>query len=299
MDHWAAYPLAALWVLGEEGYDVGGLDLVVDGDVPIGAGLSSSAALICATMLACDELLGLELGRPEMARLAQRAESEFVGVPVGAMDPSASLLCRQGHALLLDTRSLAAEQIRCSFETADLALLVIDTGVSHQLRDAAYAERRSACEDAAARLGLSALCDLVPGGLDRALGEIDDELLRRRVRHVVTENARVLEVAALLRAERTKEVGPLLTASHRSLRDDYEVSSPELDLAVDCALESGALGARMTGAGFGGCAIALVEIGDLEVVIEAVERQFAARGLGRPGSFVATPSPGAHPVRQT
>jgi galactokinase len=272
---------------------VGGLDLLVDGDVPAGAGLSSSAALECAVALAADETFGLGLERPALARLAQRAENGFVGVPSGIMDQSASLLCREGHVLFLDTRSLEVEQVPLDLEATGLELLVVDTRAPHRLADGEYAARRRDCERGATALGVPYLRDVSPEDLASALARVDDDTIRRRVRHVVTEDARVLDVVGLLRGGRVHEIGPLLTASHTSLRDDFEVTVPELDTAVDAALAAGALGARMTGGGFGGCVIALVPTGLREDVGESVPRAFADRGFNPPELFVTRASPGA------
>lgn len=293
VDGWPAYAAGVVWALREAGHEVGGLDLVVDGDVPAGAGLSSSAALECAVALAMDEAFGLGIDRPALARLAQRAENGFVGVPSGIMDQSASLLCREGHVLFLDTRTLDVEQVPLDLADAGLELLVVDTRAPHRLADGEYASRRRDCERGAAALGVPFLRDVSLKDLAAALSRIDDDITRRRVRHVVTEDARVLEVVGLLRDGRVREIGPLLTASHTSLRDDFEVTVPELDTAVDAALEAGALGARMTGGGFGGCVIALVPADAREAVGESVRRAFAERGFTPPALFVTRAAPGA------
>ncbi|MFT7838458.1 galactokinase [Saccharothrix sp. BKS2] len=287
---WAAYVAGVVWALREAGHPIGGFDLLVDGTVPPGAGLSSSAALESATALAVTELSGIALDRRELARIAQRAENEFVGVPCGIMDQSASLLAWERHALLLDTRTLAVEHIPFDPVAAGLALLVVDTKAPHRLVDGEYAARRRDCHRAAELLGVAALRDLV--------GEPRDlpEKLVPRVRHVVGENARVLEVADLLRAGRVHEVGPVLTASHESLRDDFEVTVPELDVAVEALLHEGALGARMTGGGFGGCVIALVEEAAADACAAAVRSAFAGHGYTEPESWTATAAGGARRV---
>ncbi|MEU0493079.1 galactokinase [Nocardiopsis sp. NPDC006139] len=286
---WAAYPAGALWALADTGRPMGGLDLYVDGDVPSGAGLSSSAALVCATLLAA---AGDAPPAPEeTARLAQRAENGFVGMPCGIMDQSASMLARGGHALFLDTRTLAAEHVPFDPASHGLTLLVVDTRAPHRLVDGAYADRRRSCEEAARLLGVRALRDVTD--LPGALAALPDDRTRRRVRHVVTENARVLEAVDLLRAGAVAAVGPLLTASHASLRDDYEVSVPEVDTAVDAALAGGALGARITGGGFGGCVIALVGAGRADACAEAVRGAYKERGFAEPAFFATVPSPGA------
>ena len=293
---WAAYAAGVVWALREAGHDVGaGLDVAIDSDVPEGAGLSSSAALECAVAAAVADLLGLGLSRPELARLAQRAENGFVGVPTGAMDQVAAMLCTSGHALFLDCRSLHTEQVPLDLAPAGLAILVVDTRTPHQLADGAYARRRRACEQAARVLGVAALRDIPGDGLPDALARLDDDELRRRVRHVVTENDRVLRAVGSLHAADPRALGPLLSASHASLRDDYEVTVPQLDVAAEAAEAAGALGARMTGGGFGGCVLALVAAGAEPAVREAVLRAYAGAGFGEPGFFTAVPSAGAHP----
>jgi galactokinase len=289
VEGWAAYPAGVAWALGQAGVELGGADLVVDGDVPAGAGLSSSAALECATATALADLYGAGLDRPTLAGLARRAENEVVGVPSGAMDQMVSMLGRAGHALFLDTRSLATEQVPLPLEAAGLSLLVLDTRAAHRLVDGAYADRRAACEAAAATLGVAALRDATPEQVEQHRAELGDPGVRR-ARHVVTENARVLEAVELLRAGDLDRLGPLLAASHASLRDDYEVSSPELDTAVEAAVEAGAVGARMTGAGFGGSAIALVRTDLAGRVADRVREAFAAAGFGSPriGPVVAS-----------
>jgi galactokinase len=293
---WAAYPVGVVWALTRAGHVVPGLDLVVDGDVPQGAGLSSSAALECATALACADLLRLELTRTELAAVAQRAENEYVGVPCGIMDQSASLLCLEGHALFLDTLTLDTEHVPLALVEDGLALVVIDTRAPHRLVEGEYADRRRSCERAAALLGVAQLREIGLHDLEWATGRLDDDVLRRRVRHVVTENARVLDVVSQLHRGRTRDIGPSMLASHHSLRDDYEVSAPELDVAVESALGARALGARMTGGGFGGCAIALVQTGDVEAVTDAVAAAFAANGFGPPAMWPARPAAGANRV---
>jgi galactokinase len=295
VDGWAAYPAGVVWALREDGHDMGGgFDVEVDGDVPEGAGLSSSAALECAVAAAVDDLAGLGLSRSELALVAQRAENGFVGVPSGVMDQMASMLCREAHALFLDCRSLQARQVPLDLDGAGLAVLVVDTRTPHQLTDGEYGRRREACEAAARRLGVAALRDVPVDELDAALARLDDDEQRRRVRHVVTEDDRVLRTVEALGAGRTAEIGPLLSASHASLRDDYEVTVPQLDVAAAAAEGAGALGARMTGGGFGGCVLALVPRGGEDAVREAVRAAYAAAGFGRPGFFPAVPSQGAH-----
>jgi galactokinase len=289
---WAAYAAGTLWALQQDGAEVGGLDLVLTSDVPIGSGLSSSAAVECATLLAARDLYGGPDDPARLAAIALRAENDVVGVPCGIMDQMAALACRAAHVLLLDCRSLEADQVPFAPADAGLALLVVDTRVSHALADGAYAERRADCEQAAGVLGVRALRDATQADLDGARDRLG-ELRWRRARHVVDENARVLQVAALLRAGRPEGIGGALTASHASLRDDYQVSAPELDAAVEAALAAGALGARMTGAGFGGCALALVPAGAAADVGKAVAAAFAERGFREPAVFPVRPAGGA------
>jgi galactokinase len=289
---WAAYVAGAVWALAQEGVRVGGLDVVLTSDVPVGSGLSSSAAVECSTVLAARDLYGGPQDPIRLAKVAQRGENEVVGVPCGIMDQTASLACTAGHVLLLDTRSLATTQIPFDLDVAALSLLVIDTRVSHALADGAYAERRSACEQAARLLGIPALRDATEATLEASRHRLG-ELRYRRARHVVGENGRVLEVARLLSLGQPDRIGPTLTASHASLRDDYEVSAAELDLAVDTSTTTGALGARMTGAGFGGCALALVPAGASATVAEAVTQAFTDRGLKAPTVFPVAPVDGA------
>jgi galactokinase len=292
VDGWAAYPAGVAWALGQAGVEVGGADLLVDGDVPAGAGLSSSAALECATAIALADLEGAGLDRVALAGLARRAENEVVGVPSGAMDQMVSMLGRAGHALFLDTRSLETEQVPLPLEAAGLRLVVIDTRAGHRLVDGAYADRRAACEAAAATLGVPALRDATQERVEAAADALGEEGLRR-ARHVVSENARVLEAVRLLRAGELERLGPLLVASHASLRDDYEVSSPELDTAVEAAVDAGAVGARMTGAGFGGSALALARADLVGRIDERVRAAFAAAGFGPPAVAAVVPSDGA------
>ena len=255
---WAGYVAGVVWALRASGHQLGGLDIVIDGAVPAGSGLSSSAALECATALAVSALGGIHQPLADLARVARQAENDFVGVPCGVMDQMAAMLSRAGHVLFLDTRTGQTEHIPFDLARSGLELLVIDTRVHHDLADSGYAERFSNCAAAARLLGVRALRDVPAAGLPGALARLAAEpVLARRVRHVVTENARVLDTIDLLRAGQPARIGPILRASHASLRDDFEVSAPELDTAVAAAVAGGALGARMTGGGFGGSAIAL------------------------------------------
>ncbi len=293
---WASYPLGVLWAMREAGAAIGGLDLHVDSDVPIGAGLSSSAALECSVALALRDLYGLSLSLQDLASLAQRAENDFVGVPTGIMDQTASMRCQVGHALFLDTRTLEVRQVPFELEPSGLTLLVVNTGVKHALGNSAYAERRRDCLRAAAEIGVPALRDVDPEKMDAALAQISEEVVRRRARHILSEQARVLEVVRLLEAGRPVEVGPVLTAGHRSLRYDFEVSCAELDTVVDVAVANGAFGARMTGGGFGGSALVLLELGAVDTVTKAVAGAFAAESFVPPETFGVVAAAGASRV---
>lgn len=293
---WAAYPAGVVWALREAGHAVGGADIHLASTVPTGAGLSSSAALEVVTALALDDLYELGLGRPELALLAQRAENDFVGVPCGVMDQTASACCTEGHALHLDCRDLSIRQIPFDLASQGLELLVVDTRVKHALGDGAYAERRAGCEEGARRLGVSHLRDVAYDDLDGALARLSDERVRRYVRHVVSDDHRVDRVIGLLDAGDVRAIGPILTDGHASLRDDLRISCAELDLAVSTANAAGALGARMTGGGFGGSAVVLVESTDVDSVTKAVSEAFAAAGFTAPRVFPAVPSAGARRI---
>ncbi len=289
---WAGYPFGVLWALGAAGHEVPPLDLALDSAVPAGAGLSSSAAVECAAALAVSDHLKLALDGQQLARLAQRAENEFVGVPCGLMDQTAATAGTRGHALLFDAATGCAEQIPFDPDAVGVRVLVIDTRVRHSLADGRYAQRRAECETAARALGFRFLSELPTTGLDDALRSLPP-VLRRRTRHVITEIDRVHRVAGRLRDGSVDRVGPELTASHESLRDDYEVSCPELDLAVAEAQRAGALGARMVGGGFGGSVLALVAAGQTAAVRHAVTAAFEASGFARPQIERVTPSDGA------
>jgi len=290
---WAAYPAGVAWALRKAGYPVGGASLAIDADLDAGAGLSSSAALECAAALALTELYELSVPLPGLAALARRAENDFAGIPTGIMDQSASLLCQAGHALLLDCRSGETSLVPLALREAGLVLVVIDTGVRRELSDGRYADRRRACEEAARVLGVPSLRYITSIPAAGQLGAV----LERRVRHVITENARVLQTAELLRAGDPAGCGPVLTASHASLRDDFETSWPQADTAVDAALAGGALGARMTGGGFGGSVIALAGAAGGHSVRAAVAGAYASRGWRPPLFTEALPSPGARRLR--
>jgi galactokinase len=295
---WAAYPCGVAWVLRERGLPASA-DLVITGNVPAGAGLSSSHALQCATALALLGLAGVEPtgiagapSRSDVAAWVQRSENDFVGVPTGLLDQTASLCCIEAHMLFLDVRSGAMEQVRFDCAAAGLGLLVVDTRTRHKHAESGYRVRRAGCAQAAALLGVPALRDVDLDGLPAAMARLPAEL-RPLVRHVITENDRVLRTVHCLRSGELTRIGGLLTGSHSSLREDYRVSCLELDLAVEAALDAGALGARMTGGGFGGSAVVLTPTTKRETVRHAVGSAFARRALAAPRVFAVVPSSGA------
>ena len=289
---WTKYPLGVIWALQQQGLAVPGVDLLPDSDVPRGAGLSSSHAIECAVISALNELTAAGLTPQDMVLATQRAENDFVGAPTGIMDQSASLRATAGHAVFLDCRDQSIRQVPFDAGAAGLVLLVIDTRVSHSHADGEYAARRESCELAAEVLGVPALRDVGMADLEEASGLLDAETFRR-VRHVVTENDRVLQTVELLETLGPAAIGPLLDASHASMRDDFEISCAELDLAVESARSAGAIGARMTGGGFGGSAIALTPTGAAQHVRSAVERAFARAGYTAPEIFAVRPAAGA------
>jgi galactokinase len=290
-DGWSAYVAGVVWALQRAGHTVPGLDVLVDGRLPLGSGLSSSHALECAVALAVDSLIGTGLGTDDLARLSLATENDFVGARTGMMDQLASLRGTAGHALFLDNRTLGFEQVPLDPIADGLRLLVLDTRVHHGHADGAYGDRRAACERAASLLGVTALRDVTVDDLDQALARLPADL-HGRVRHVVTEDDRVLKAVAALRARDWAALGALMDASHASLRDDYEVSCDELDVAVGAARSAGAVGARMTGGGFGGSAVALVPEAAVDTVSKAVLAAFADNDWARPGIVEVRPSDG-------
>jgi galactokinase len=294
---WAAYPAGVAWALREAGHHIPGARVAIESDLPRGAGLASSAALECAVIMALAGLAGLaplDLPRSELAGLARRAENDFVGMPCGIMDQAASLLCEAGHALLLDCRSGDTTSVPLDPAVAGLTLLIIDTRARHALTGSEYGARRQDCAAAAREIGVGSLRELTDVG--DIPGSLADPVLRRRVRHVITENQRVGQAARLLLAGELGSVGALLSESHRSLRDDFEVSWPEADVAVAAAVSAGALGARMTGGGFGGCVLALLPSERDARVRAEVSAALAAGGRRQPGFLAAVPAAGARQV---
>lgn len=289
---WAAYPLGVVWALGgSEGGQIG-LDIVIDTDVPIGAGLSSSAAIECAVAVALNDLWELGRSSMELARAGQRAENHMVGAPTGLMDQIASMHGRSESLVFIDCRAMTADVVPFALRENDLAVLVMNSRVHHSHATGGYGERRQACERAAAALGAAALRDVSVGQLTELRGLVDDPTFRR-ARHVVTENARVEETVAVLREHGPMAIGDLLYASHLSMRDDFEISVPQIDTAVEAARANGALGARLTGGGFGGAAIALAPIDALAGIESAVRTEYAENGFDAPEMFVVSPADGA------
>lgn len=296
MTGWSAYVFGIAWALREQaGADLSdktGFDVFIESDVPVGAGLSSSAAIECGVALAFNDLWELGLDRKTLARVGQYSENHAVGAPTGIMDQSASLLGEQDAVVFLDCRTLDTAVVDLALEANGLEVLVIDTRVEHAHATGGYAARRASCEKGAQVLGVEALRDVSVDDLPRAQELLDDETFRR-VRHVVTEDQRVLDTVRTLREQGPRAIGSLLVASHESMRDDFEISVPELDLAVATAVEHGAVGARMTGGGFGGAAIALVDQESRGAITEAVTAAFAAAGYREPNVFTVHAAQGA------
>ncbi|MEY4657645.1 MAG: hypothetical protein RL466_458 [Actinomycetota bacterium] len=285
---WEKYVLGVIWSLGI----TQGVDILVDGNVPAGAGLSSSAALECSVAVGLNHLLALSISLPDLARATQKAENEYVGMPCGIMDQSVSLMAQAGFALLLDCRDLTTESIPFDVAAAGLELLIIDTQAHHALVDGGYAERRASCESVVAKLKIPSLRHLALADLEAAKDQLT-AIEFVRARHAVTEIARVMDAVKALQSSDFVTLGQLINQSHISLRDDYTVSCPELDVAVEASLASGALGSRMVGGGFGGSAIALVQQSDIEKVKSAVIAAFESKRFKKPRFFTSLPSAGA------
>ena len=288
---WQAYLSGVLWALREAGNQIGGITMVLTSDVPFGAGLSSSAAIECSVMAAACDLFGLDIAPMDRAKLAQRAENVYVGAPTGLLDQAASTLCRADTGLFLDCRTLETAEVPLPLHEQGVEILVLDTRTPHSHVDGEYGERRTTCEQAARLLGVSALRDVTD--LEAALAELPDERMRKRVRHVVTENERTQAALELARAGKLSALPPLLDASHASMRDDYEITVPTVDLAVETARRHGALGARMTGGGFGGCIIAWCPLGQAVGIADAIQNAFREAEFREPAWFTAKPSEGA------
>lgn len=286
---WADYPRAVRFALGESGREVPAFRAAFSGDVPLGGGLSSSAAIEAATILALDALFHLDLDRAEAAKLCQRAENGYVGVNSGVLDQFASLMCRAGEALFLDCRTLENNPVPLDLASARLSLIVCDTNTPRTLADTGYNDRRTTAEAAAKTLGVTELRDASESDLGKLSG---DEL--KRARHIVTENRRVIEAVQALQNHDFAAFGALMYASHDSMRDDYEISTPSHDEFVRLARdEAGAVGARLTGGGFGGCAIALVPDDKRESLTDATLARFRDLALPTPTFHEFTPAAGA------
>ncbi len=294
---WGRYVAAVLELLRERGMPAVGLDGEIVSTVPIGAGMSSSAALTVSVGLALTSAASFELERIELARIAQAAERLAVGVPVGLMDPACSLLGRKGHALLLDC---ATEEHRLVPLPPGIVLVVFDSGVRHELEHSGYADRRRELERALAAIGTDRPASLKPAEAEeRAAAAGVDEVTQKRLRHVVTENARVRAVVAALEEPGGADLaafGRLFREGHESLRDDFEVSTPELDLLVDLAYGHGAIAARMIGGGFGGSVLALAAEDQAQNLAEAVTRGYAARAGRDATPYVCASVDGAHEI---
>ena len=290
---WERYVLGVIWAMGINQ----GVNVMIDGHVPLGAGLSSSAALECSVATGLNDLFSLGFDVETLARLTQKAENEYVGVPCGIMDQSVSLMAKTGSALLLDCRDLSVRHVVFDVASSGLELLIIDTQAHHSLTDGGYAERRASCDSVVAKLGIRSMRELTIEKLETAKDQITKtEFIRAR--HAVSEIARVIDAVAALEAKNFMELGALLNASHTSLRDDYDVSCPELNAAVNAALSAGALGARMVGGGFGGSAIALIKASQTQEVINAIEIEFKRNSFKAPRFFTSLPSQGAEIIQR-
>jgi galactokinase len=296
LSDWPAYPLGVVWAVWESGFDlsgVSGLDIDIDSDVPIGAGLSSSAAIECAVAVALRDLWNLGSSDADLARLCQRAENVAVGAPTGIMDQSVSLIGKDGHALFLDCRSLEVDHVPFDIEREGLAIVAIDTAVKHANTDGGYASRRASCETVAKALGVPALRDATMDLLDQHRSQLS-ETDYVRARHIITENQRVLDTVNTLKSRGASAIGEFLSQSHVSMRDDFDISCAELNVAVEASMASGALGSRMTGGGFGGTAIALIGTDRVDALISSVMEAFAQNSFASPRCFVVTAAEGAH-----
>ena len=289
---WSAYPLGVAWSLIQAGAKPQGFDLYVDSNVPVGAGLSSSAAIECSVALALNELWGSGFSRSVLAKVGQRAENEIVGAPTGIMDQTASLFGELDHAVFLDCRTLNAKAIALSLKENGLEIVVMDSSVAHRLTDGGYASRRQACQEAAEIMGVTSLRDVTLEKLEASKDLLGD-VVYKRARHVVTENERVTKTVELLSSSGPKSIGHLMNESHVSMRDDFQISITELDVAVETAISQGAVGARLTGGGFGGAAIALIEAGKVASLSAAVLDKFRDQGFEKPEIFTVTADEGA------
>ena len=289
---WERYVLSVIWAMEIKS----GVDIMIDGNVPLGAGLSSSAALECSVATALNGIFSLGFDLQSLARLTQKGENEYVGVPCGIMDQSVSLMAQAGSALLLDCRDLTSRNVSFDVATSGLELLIIDTQAHHSLTDGGYARRRASCDSVVSKLSVRSMRELSLDQLN-ASRDLISETEFIRARHAVTEIARVFDAVNALEAKNFYELGRLLNATHTSLRDDYDVSCPELNTAVDAALSVGALGARMIGGGFGGSAIALIKASHMQETTKAIEKAFVDSNFKSPRFFTSLPSQGAQIIQ--
>ena len=287
---WALYPLGVAWTMRE--HAKGGFDAYFVSDVPVGAGLSSSAAIECSIGIALNEIWNAGLSKQEIALLGQKAENEVVGAPTGIMDQTASMLAQPDSAVLIDCKTLETELVPLGLSKKGLVVAVMDTKVSHRHSDGGYRSRREACEKGAATMKVASLRELSVADLPTAEQKLDDVTFRR-CRHVITENQRVLDAVNALKASDMAGLGKLLLESHASMRDDFEISIEELDTAVEVAMSFGAIGSRMTGGGFGGAAIAIIEESKLGELERQCKKVFADKGFAEPNVFAVNPSQGA------
>lgn len=296
---WTSYIRGAIAGCIERGMTPGALDMLVDSNVPLGGGLSSSAALEVATATLVEAVTGTTLDKVDKARLCQKAEHVYANMPCGIMDQFSSALGEADKLLLIDCRTETADL--APLDDPDVAVLVINSNVKHELTGSEYPERRAACELAAKTLGIEALRDITSDELEGRKDDLDS-LLYRRARHVVGENERTVEAAEAMQAGDWSTVGELMYASHNSLRDDYEVSCPELDAIVEIAQsigpEGGVIGSRMTGGGFGGSTVSLVIAGREREIADAIGAEYTRRTGKTATAFVTKPARGAHIVEE-
>jgi galactokinase len=278
---WAGYVAGVMWALRQAGQPVPGGAMSITSEVEMGSGLSSSAALECAALGAITSATGVRIDLKEQARLAQRAENDYVGAPTGLLDQLASLFGEASTALLIDFRDITVEPVAFDPDGRGVGLLLIDSRARHRHAGGDYAARRTSCERAAAALGASSLREVQDRG-PAVLAAVTDPVDARRARHVLSENQRVLDFVAALGDSEFTAAGQILTASHASMRDDFGITTEHIDLIADTAVRAGALGARMTGGGFGGCVIALVPVDRAELVGEMVRRAVCDAGFEQP-----------------
>jgi galactokinase len=293
---WAGYVAGVMWAVRAAGHRIRGGMMSITSDVEMGSGVSSSAALECAVVGALTTAAGLRIDRVELARIAQRAENDYVGAPTGMMDQLASLCGEPRKALLIDFRELTVRPVAFDPDASNVALLLINSRAPHQHAGGEYAARRASCERAAADLGVSSLRDVQDRGV-AVLTAVAEPLDARRARHILTDNQRVLDVVAALEESDFTEMGRLFNASQASMRDDFEITTDHIDLISDTAVGAGALGARMTGGGFGGCVIALASIAKADDIADAVRKVVAGAGYHPPSITLTRAAKGAELLR--